>query len=381
MQLTTMIAKQIVERSMKIIKHSVNVMDEYGVIIGSGDPSRLNCRHEGAILAINENREVEIDYSTAQQLRGVKAGINLPIVFQNKVIGVVGISGKPSEIQQYGELVKMTAELIIEQAALMTEIQWSKRHKEELVLQLIQPSDLNTQQLYSIAERLELDLNQPRIATIIKVDSFNGENLSLSHLQKLVHLLEYPERDNLVAISSVTLNEVVVLKPITLTDIGWNRSHEEKRIRQLFQRISHDEKFTIKIALGDYFPNLEGLAQSYMTAKATMSTANAKNRILFFQDNKLPVLINGLKSDTWRMEQLKQPIVNLQKADPKGILLKTLKAFFNHNCDSAQTCKSLHIHRNTLRYRLDKINKETSLDINKINDSTYLYLASLMSNK
>ncbi|AAW86650.1 DNA-binding transcriptional activator [Aliivibrio fischeri ES114] len=381
MQLTTMIAKQIVERSMKIIKHSVNVMDEYGVIIGSGDPSRLNCRHEGAILAINENREVEIDYSTAQQLRGVKAGINLPIVFQNKVIGVVGISGKPSEIQQYGELVKMTAELIIEQAALMTEIQWSKRHKEELVLQLIQPSDLNTQQLYSIAERLELDLNQPRIATIIKVDSFNGENLSLSHLQKLVHLLEYPERDNLVAISSVTLNEVVVLKPITLTDTGWNRSHEEKRIRQLFQRISHDEKFTIKIALGDYFPNLEGLAQSYMTAKATMSTANAKNRILFFQDNKLPVLINGIKSDTWRMEQLKQPIVNLQKSDPKGILLKTLKAFFNHNCDSAQTCKSLHIHRNTLRYRLDKINKETSLDINKINDSTYLYLASLMSNK
>ncbi|MUI56150.1 sugar diacid recognition domain-containing protein [Aliivibrio fischeri] len=381
MQLTTMIAKQIVERSMKIIKHSVNVMDEYGVIIGSGDPSRLNCRHEGAILAINENREVEIDYSTAQQLRGVKAGINLPIVFQNKVIGVVGISGKPSEIQQYGELVKMTAELIIEQAALMTEIQWSKRHKEELVLQLIQPSDLNTQQLYSIAERLELDLNQPRIATIIKVDSFNGENLSLSHLQKLVHLLEYPERDNLVAISSVTLNEVVVLKPITLTDTGWNRSYEEKRIRQLFQRISHDEKFTIKIALGDYFPNLEGLAQSYMTAKATMSTANTKHRILFFQDNKLPVLINGLKSDTWRMEQLKQPIVNLQKADPKGILLKTLRAFFNHNCDSAQTCKSLHIHRNTLRYRLDKINKETSLDINKINDSTYLYLASLMNNK
>ncbi len=156
---------------------------------------------------------------------------------------------------------------------------------------------------------------------------------------------------------------------------------KKKRIRQLFQRISHDEKFTIKIALGDYFPNLEGLAQSYMTAKATMSTANAKHRILFFQDNKLPVLINGLKSDTWRMEQLKQPIVNLQKADPKGILLKTLKAFFNHNCDSAQTCKSLHIHRNTLRYRLDKINKETGLDINKINDSTYLYLASLMSNK
>lgn len=377
MQLTTMIAKQIVERTMKIIKHSVNVMDEYGVIIGSGDPARLNCRHEGAILAINENRIVEIDHSTAQQLRGVKAGINLPIIFQNNVIGVVGISGELTDIQQYGELVKMTAELIIEQAALMTEIQWSKRHKEELVLQLIQPSDLNTQQLYSIAERLELDLNQPRIATIIKVDSFNGENLSLTHLQKLVHLLEFPERDNLVAISSVTLNEVVVLKPITLTDTSWNRSHEEKRIRQLFQRISHDEKFTIKIALGDYFPNLEGLAQSYMTAKATMRTVNTKSRILFYQDNILPVLIDGLQSDTWRAEQLMLPIKKLTENDTKGILLKTLRTFFNHNCDSAQTCKVLHIHRNTLRYRLDKIEKETSLDINKINDKTYLYLSVL----
>ncbi|OCH14533.1 MULTISPECIES: sugar diacid recognition domain-containing protein [unclassified Aliivibrio] len=377
MQLTTMIAKQIVERTMKIIKHSVNVMDEYGVIIGSGDPARLNCRHEGAILAINENRIVEIDHSTAQQLRGVKAGINLPIIFQNNVIGVVGISGELTDIQQYGELVKMTAELIIEQAALMTEIQWSKRHKEELVLQLIQPSDLNTQQLYSIAERLELDLNQPRIATIIKVDSFNGENLSLTHLQKLVHLLEFPERDNLVAISSVTLNEVVVLKPITLTDTSWNRSHEEKRIRQLFQRISHDEKFTIKIALGDYFPNLEGLAQSYMTAKATMRTVNTKSRILFYQDNILPVLIDGLQSDTWRAEQLILPIKKLTENDTKGILLKTLRTFFNHNCDSAQTCKVLHIHRNTLRYRLDKIEKETSLDINKIKDKTYLYLSVL----
>lgn len=356
-------------------------MDEYGVIIGSGEPARLNRRHEGAILAINENRIVEIDHSTALQLRGVKAGINLPIVFKNKIIGAVGISGKPCEIQQYGELVKMTAELIIEQAALMTEIQWSKRHKEELVLQLIQPSNLNRQQLYSIAEHLELDLHQPRIAAIIKVDSFKGENLSLVHLQKLVHLLEYPERDNLVAISSVTLNEVVVLKPITLTETGWSRIHEEKRIRQLFQRISHDEKFTIKIALGDYFPNLEGLAQSYMTAKATMNTANSKNRILFYQDNILPVLIDGLKSDDWRSKQLNIPIEKLNRLDPKGVLLKTLRAFFDHNCDSAQTCKTLHIHRNTLRYRLDKIQKETHLNINKISDITYLYLATLMNNK
>ena len=112
-----------------------------------------------------------------------------------------------------------------------------------------------------------------------------------------------------------------------------------------------------------------------------MNTADSKSRILFYQDNILPVLIDGLRPDAWRSEQLALPIQKLMSSDTKNILIKTLRAFFNHNCDSAQTCNSLHIHRNTLRYRLDKIQQETSLNINKINDRTYLYLAILSSSK
>lgn len=38
-------ARQIVQRAMSIISHSVNVMDSNGVIIASGNPSRLFQRH------------------------------------------------------------------------------------------------------------------------------------------------------------------------------------------------------------------------------------------------------------------------------------------------------------------------------------------------
>ncbi len=232
MQLNATIARQIVERTMKIIHYSVNVMDEQGRIIGSGDPVRINQRHDGAILAINDNRVVEIDQATANQLKGVKPGINLPIIFHHQVIGVIGISGVPEAVRNYGELVKMTAELIIEQAALMSQIQWDKRHREELVLQLIQGSELNESQLTTIAERLNLDLNQPRIAAIVKVYPTKGEQLSLEHLQRVVHLLEYPERDNLVGIASVSLNEIVVLKPISLEGDDWAKktsSYSERK--------------------------------------------------------------------------------------------------------------------------------------------------------
>lgn len=377
MQLNATIARQIVERTMKIIHYSVNVMDEQGRIIGSGDPARINQRHDGAILAINDNRVVEIDQATANQLKGVKPGINLPIIFHHQVIGVIGISGVPEAVRNYGELVKMTAELIVEQAALMSQIQWDKRHREELVLQLIQGSELNESQLTTIAERLNLDLNQPRIAAIVKVYPTKGEQLSLEHLQRVVHLLEYPERDNLVGITSVSLNEIVVLKPISLEGDDWAKNIELQRAKKLVKRAAKDGSFSIKIALGGYFPSLQGLAKSYLTAQATLETQIDNQDIMFYHNHLLPVLLNGLKNDAWRHEQLCAPLLKLIANDPRGILFKTLKTFFVQNCDLAQTCEALHIHRNTLRYRLEKIELETSLNFNNIQDKTRLYLAVL----
>ncbi|GAL10547.1 sugar diacid utilization regulator SdaR [Vibrio astriarenae] len=376
MQLNEMIARQIVERTMKIIPHSINVMDDKGRIIGSGDQARLHQKHEGAVLAITESRVVEIDEATADHLKGVKPGINLPILYQAQIIGVIGISGKPQDVHHFGELVKMTAELIVEQAALMSQIEWNKRHREELVLQLIKGTTLNEMQLDAIADRLDLDLAQPRIAAVVKVLPEKNKPLSLEHLQQLVHLLEYPERDNLVGILSVSQNEVVVLKPITLTADGWSKETETKRINQLLRRVKKEANFKIKIALGDYFTGLSGLARSYDTAQLTLnSVANRQGEVFFYQDYRLPVIMSSLLNEPWRREQLEQPYLALQKGDSKGLLVKTLKIYFLQNCDSALTCEKLHIHRNTLRYRLEKIEQLTSLNINKIDDIMQLYIA------
>lgn len=377
MQLNETIARQIVERTMKIIPYSVNVMDEFGRIIGSGDPSRLRQRHEGSILAIAEQRVVAIDQATAEHLKGVKPGINLPIIFQDKVIGVIGISGEPDSVHQYGELVKMTAELIIEQAALMSQVEWHKRHREELVMQLIQGASTDDGQIRVIAERLELDLTKPRIAAIVQVMPTDSDApLSLAHLQQLVHLLEFPERDNLVGILSVSTNEVVVLKPIELTKTGWSVDNERKRVTKLLKRVRQLGKFQIRIALGDYFADSDGLSKSYQTAKLTLNAvADQQGEVFFYQNHRLPVLLSSLFEESWKADQLREPFDLLVQNDSKGTLEKTLKAYFAQNCDAYQTCQILHIHRNTLRYRLERIEEITSLNINNLDDKLHLYLA------
>ncbi len=376
MQLTETIANQIVQRAMKIIHHSINVMDAHGHIIGSGDPKRIHQKHEGAVLAINENRIVDIDQSTAAQLKGVKPGINLPIFYHQAIIGVVGISGDPKQVRHYAELVKMTAELIVEQAALMDQVQWSKRHREELLLQLINEDHGDSVHLLAIAEKLGLDLSQPRIAAVVQVLPKQDQSLSLEHLQRLVHLLEFPERDNLVGILSVLDNLVVVLKPITLTQDGWSQKTEAQRVKKLISRIDKEGEFSIRIAIGDHFPGLTGFAKSYQSARATLSATKDKSgRVFFFSDHRLPVLVDAIKQDEWRHKMLTAPLNQLLESDKNGVLVKTLQHYFSQNCDQAKTCESLHIHRNTLRYRIDKIEQITSLNINNIEQKTQLYLA------
>ena len=44
------LAQDIVDRTMAILPHNVNVMDSQGLILGSGEPERINTRHEGAQL-------------------------------------------------------------------------------------------------------------------------------------------------------------------------------------------------------------------------------------------------------------------------------------------------------------------------------------------
>ncbi len=369
-------ARQIVQRTMAIINYSVNVMDSEGVIIASGDASRINQRHEGAIIALAENRTVAIDNATAQTLKGVKPGINMPILFRNRIVGVIGISGSLEDVYAYAELVKMAAELIIEQAAMLEESQWDKRYREEMATQLIQ-GDYSQNTLASMAAYLGLDLATPRVVFLLEI-----EKPSPQHLRKLIEYLETYEPDSLISLTNI--GEIVVIKPIVIRDNDWDRQHEKKMTRQFYQKVKN---FQVKrLIVGGYFNEAEAVHFSYLSAKSLQQNqgelipSTKKDPIFFYDDNKLPTLLNSF-SKNWQTQELSKYWEILCKNDAKNVLRLTLKHYFIHNCDLAQSAKSLNIHVNTLRYRLQRIETVTSLSLNKINELVILYLGMIMANK
>ena len=364
MQLDTLIAQKIVKRAMKIIHYSVNVMNHDGVIIASGNPERLSERHTGAVLAIRGNRVVEVDEALARKWNfEAQPGINLPIHYLGKTIGVVGISGEPAQVKQYAELVKMTAELIVEQHALLEQANWRRRYKEEFIMQLLH-GNLAWKAMEQQAKFFSFDLNTSRVVILIKLLQPNPDNL-----QHLINYLEQSEFSQEVAMLS--LDQIVVLKTSPVSTA---------LLPQTLLPADY-AKQDYKIAVGAYLnvPLSEQLPLSFQSAQSTLEYGlkhHPRKNVYFFEEYRLPVLLAGF-ARSWQGKELLKPLAPLFKQE-NALLGKTLRQYFLSNCDLHRAAEKLFIHPNTLRYRLNKIERLSGLSFKQIEDLLSLYLSSLL---
>ncbi|PUU87856.1 MAG: carbohydrate diacid regulator, partial [Halanaerobium sp.] len=175
MNLNRELAEKIVIKTMHVLGKNINIMNSQGIIIGSGDSKRLNTFHEIAGEVIKTQEAIIIKEEETEEYKGVKAGINLPIIFNEDIIGVVGITGKVDEVSGYGKLVKNMVELILQQEFLRHEIEIDNRAKENFYQQILNE---NIQNQDLLNDRLKLfnikkDLN--RIVFVISFDTFDAK--------------------------------------------------------------------------------------------------------------------------------------------------------------------------------------------------------------
>lgn len=132
--LDNQIAKKIIKKIMNDTdyKININIMNEYGEIIASGDKYRIGKIHSGALEVIEKRKSMHYFDTIDNDTESSKPGINMPIIFNNEVIGVVGVTGNPKKINIIADMVKMLTEIFIER-----EIDADKKYLNKLVLIII----------------------------------------------------------------------------------------------------------------------------------------------------------------------------------------------------------------------------------------------------
>jgi len=197
-------------------------------------------------------------------------------------------------------------------------------------------------------------------------------------MRKVVELLEYPKRDNLVAVQS--MNEMVVLKPATFKHGKWDSADESRRIDLLLARLKENKIQSLDIALGHFFEGDEAVALSYQSAKLTLAAGTLKHSPQhkhLYDQLRLPVLLSPLKK-SWQGKQLRSAFKRLQQADTNGQLVKTLITLFESEHSQAECAKKLFIHRNTLRYRIKRIHEISKVDPEQFSGLMELYIGYLL---
>lgn len=372
------LAQDIVDRTMRIIPFNVNVMDGRGIILGSGETSRIGELHSGALLALAQNRTVEIDAATSRTLRGVKPGVNIPLTVRGQICGVVGLTGEPDTVRQFGELVRVTAEMILEQAQLIGELQREKRYREEFVFQLIHHGATPIADLEAWAVRLGVNFQHPRAVVVLELtDPELRPDQALSELQHCQQQLATSRPDVLTA--AISPRELVILESFaTLAQRAPSATQARQRLQGYEAEVGKVLMAPATMAIGVALDGIEGVALSYQSARKTLRVGRSRKpqqSTFSYYDLSLPVLLSGLGSG-WQAEQLRQPLLRINAVDKRsGSLRRTLDAWFAHNGHPLATAKALHIHRNTLDYRLRQISELTGLDLANTDDRLLLYVA------
>jgi carbohydrate diacid regulator len=362
MQLFPDLAKKIITEVKKLIDENVIVIDLDGMIIASTDESRIGTLHEGGVITSKQNKTLIITEQDERNLKGVKAGINLPIVFHQNVIGVIGITGNPSEVSQYGELLKKMTELLIHENHYKEQIEWRQRNKEAYVWEWLQEKAYSTD-FHKQGAILGIDMERKRCCILIKLE--NSKNLLQHELFQFIQYRIGPYTEDVLI--RWGHDRIVWLQAV---ESELNKTSLLEKFK-LIQRSVYDRfNATILVGIGGVAaPNR--LNHCYKQAEKAVLTASSNNSIVFEDELQLELCLQEISKET-KQEYINRTIEPLLQDEE---LLETLHTYISNNQSQKQSAKKLNIHINTLHYRLKRIDDITNLDPKNFTDLATLYFS------
>ena len=342
--LTKEVAQQIVGEMIEKLGRNVNIMNGDGMIIASGDPDRVGTIHEGSLIVLRTGKPLIIH---EKKYLGSKPGINLPITLDNEMVGVVGITGEPREIAEFGSIVVTMTELMLQRAALQAESEWKERLKGFLLDECLKPQP-DEQKILHKTKLLNIDWCPPYNLMV-----FHGKNpLGDTEINTGLYRQIAEALDGWDALYDFIDDESFVVMVANIhKNIGI-----EKKIINLFKKFYKD----VQAGIGDDFNCLSETREKYGRIIKTMRFG--REEMIYTKDYRAMLLLESTEPKE------RQYFLNLVKRLSEELRM-TLKEFFKNDLNISQTAQSLFIHRNTMIYRLEKITEITGKDPRNFRDA------------
>lgn len=221
--------------------------------------------------------------------------------------------------------------------------------------------------IYSRAKKLHIPTDVARVALIIESDN-NRDNNVLEIMRGGFG------NNNKDFITAVDENNVIVVKELVEPDAG----REIDRAAKIIDEFLEKEGITgIRIAYGTIVKEIKEVSRSYKEAKMALDVGKIffdERNIIAYNELGIGRLIYQLPIPLCKMF-IKEIFGGKSPDDFDEETLSTINKFFENSLNVSETSRQLFIHRNTLVYRLDKLQKSTGLDLRVFEDAITFKIA------
>lgn len=225
--------------------------------------------------------------------------------------------------------------------------------------------------VYNQAKKLHIENDQKRIVFLVEAKSKDNQML----LETMKGMYASGMKDFVTAVDE---SSVILVKALEETD-GYREVYESAK--SIADTVSAEAMVNIRVSYGTIIHELKDVSKSYKEAGMALDVGRIfypGHNILAYNELGIGRLIHQLPLSLCDMF-LKEVFGERDVSEFEEETLSTVYKFFENNLNISETARQLYIHRNTLVYRLEKIQKLTGLDVRVFEDALTFKIAMMVS--
>ncbi len=226
--------------------------------------------------------------------------------------------------------------------------------------------------IYNRAKKLHIEVLAPRVVVI--VETGNGKDGTASEF--LGGMFSSQSGDYITAVDE---SNVILIKTL---EIGEGYEAVERTAQTIVDMMNTEAMMNARVAYGTIVNELKDVSKSYKEAKMALDVGKifyVERKVNSYSALGIGRLIYQLPVNLCKifMNEIYGPGTPLDFDDET---LTTINKFFENNLNVSETSRQLYVHRNTLVYRIEKLEKSTGLDIRTFDDALTLKIALMVVN-
>lgn len=325
---------------------------------------------EGKVIATTE------ETMTGEQVEGMSDFVGSPAesqlvlgyqyfkVYDNGVPEyIVQVKGEDEESYRIGKITTFQIQSLL--------VAYKERYDKDNFIKNLLLDNLLLVDIYSRAKKLHIENNVRRIVFLIETAIDKDMNI----VEMVRNIFPSKTKDFVTAVDEHCI--------ILVKEVKEKETLEEstKTAKTISDTISAEMDSKVFISIGTAVNDLKDVSRSYKEAKMALEVGrifDSEKSIINYEQLGIGRLIYQLPLPLCRMF-IKEVLHGLTIDDFDEETLTTVNKFFENNLNVSETSRQLYIHRNTLVYRLDKLQKMTGLDLRNFDDAIIFKITLMVS--